>query len=183
MTKIQILGRVLPSAAQINVRMPELEWKWEERRVNLKFRVNISNSVVNVECELEEYKPEFFVEIYKRALDLSRAAVNVVAFAVAIGVTVILETLIGPDGIPSAILLTDPGVVSLVTAYNLDPAGNPEQSAVYEIIVKEAPLMRALNDLIEAITVPHIAPVIRRMISPKEDSFRSPGVGGYAWRP
>src|SRR5437763_8310366 len=138
MTKIQILGRVLPSAAQINVRMPELEWKWEERRVNLKFRVNISNSVVNVECELEEYKPEFFVEIYKRALDLSRAAVNVVAFAVGIGVTVIL---IGPDGIPSAILLTDPGVVSLVTAYNLDPAGKPEQSAVYEIIVKEAPLM------------------------------------------
>jgi hypothetical protein len=174
MPKIQFIGRVLPAVAMVTVQTPDLQWKWEAEGLDPAFKVKIGNSVINVECDIAKYEPQYFIELYKRASDLARAAVNVVAFASGLGLSVILETLIGPDGMPSAILPQDPATPPLCTAYGLDPSRLADLDAVYRLVVAEPPLFRALSDLIEAITVVHVSCVncgraidsIRRMITP-----------------
>jgi hypothetical protein len=75
---------------------------------------------------------------------------------------------------PSAILPSDPATPPLCTAYSLDASRKAELDTVYQLVLKEPPLIRALNDLIESIGVPHVSCVncgrvidsIRRMITP-----------------
>ena len=106
MQNIHFIGRVLPSAFKVSVQAPEVKWKWEETELELTIRVKIGNSFVNIECELEEYRPEYVTELYRRAFDLQRASVNLVAFANGIGLTVLLEMLIAPDGSPTELAPT-----------------------------------------------------------------------------
>jgi hypothetical protein len=174
MPKVQFIGKVLPAPAMLAVTLPDLTWKWEEQNLNLAFRVRINNSFVNIECELEKYEPAYAAELHKRALDLARAAVNVVGFATGLGLSVYLEALIAPDGIPAAILLKHPATTPLCTAYSLELARAGDLAAVYNLVLTEPPLFRALNDLIESVALPHVSAVncgrvidsIRRMITP-----------------
>jgi hypothetical protein len=183
MTKVQFLGRVLPEPVKITVHVPELKWKWQEQSLELIFRVKIDNSIVNVECELEKYEPSYFVELHKRASDLISASANLAAFATGYGLIVTLDTFIDTAGTPSQIILTAPALQPLCTAYGLEDARQGDFAAVYNIVITEPALFRAINDLIAAITFPHCSTVncgrvidsIRRMISPTLD-------GGAAWQ-
>jgi hypothetical protein len=159
MVKIHFIGRLWPAVVQIDVRLPDLTWRCEEHNIEPLFRVVIGNSFVNVECELERYDPIYFLEMYRRASDLARCAVNVVAFATGYGMTVVLETFISPDGAPSAIAPQDPSVAPLCTAYSLQPERQADLNSVVAIVTTNPDLIFTLNDLIEAITIPHVAPV------------------------
>jgi hypothetical protein len=159
MQKIHFIGRVFPSAVKISVQAPEVKWKWEEAGLELTIRVKIGNSFINVECELEEYRPEYITELYRRALDLARASVNLVAFANGIGLTVLLEMLILPDGSPTELASIDPSLPPLCTAYSLDPAGLTDFNVVFNAVFTSPDLFMALEDLIHAITLPHVSPV------------------------
>jgi hypothetical protein len=182
--KVHFIGRVLPSAAIISVEIPNGKWKWQAAGLEPEFKVKIGHSFINIECEIEKYETDYFVELHKRASDLARAAVNVVAFASGLGLSVILETFIDPNGAPSAILPTDPAIPALCTSYSLDPSRGADLGAIYQFVLTEPPLYRALNDLIESITVPHVCTVncgrvidsIRRMITP---NLSTPA--GQAW--
>jgi hypothetical protein len=186
MQTVRFIGRVLPPVAGVTVELPDLKWKWEEHNLEPAFRVKIGASVINIECDLDRYEATYFDELYRRATDLSRVAVNVVAFASGHGLTVVLETFIDPRGMPSIIFPTDPRMTALCTAYSLDPSRLADLGAVYSLILTEPPLFRALNDLIESISVPHVAPVncgrvvdgIRRMITPPTSSLTT----AQAWQ-
>jgi hypothetical protein len=159
MVKIHFIGRLFPEAVKLNVRLPDLKWKWEERGIEPMFRVVIGNSFVNVECELERYDPVYFEEMYRRAFDLVRSAANLVAFATGYGMTAIVETFISPDGTPSTIVPQDPSLPPLCTAYGLQPEKQADLNNVVGIVATNPDLFFALNDLVEAITIPHVAPV------------------------
>jgi hypothetical protein len=173
MAKVQFIGKVLPDAVKVTVTLPELTWKWSEENVDIKFQIKIGNSVVNAEVEIPAYdQSRHFNELYKRVSDLVKTAVNLVSYSNGWGLVVIIETVIGPDGMPNALLPQDPRLKPLVTAYALDR--QPDFARVFEIVATEPPLFRALNDLIESITVAHVACVncgrvidsIRRIITP-----------------
>ncbi len=159
---------------KITVHVPELKWKWQEQNLELIFRVKIDNSIVNVECELEKYEHRYFVELHKRASDLITASANLAAFATGYGLIVTLDTFIDTAGTPSQIILTAPALQPLCTAYGLEDARQGDFAAIYNIVITEPALFRAINDLIAAITFPHCSTVncgrvvdsIRRMISP-----------------
>lgn len=183
MPKIQFIGRVLPEAIKVSVQAPELKWKCEALGVEPIFRVKIGNSFVNVECEIEKFDPSYVGELYRRALDLARASTNLVAFATGYGLTVILETMIDPVGTPSSIAPIDPAIAPLCTAFSLEPARQDDFNATFRVVLAEPPLFRSLDDLIAAITLPHVSLVncgrvidaIRRMISPALE-------GAAAWQ-
>lgn len=159
MVKVHFIGRVIPTSLQISVRIPQLEWKWLEQNIEFQFRVIIGNSFVNVECELDRYNDTYFDELYKRASDIARTAVNLVAFATGYGLTLVLETFIYPDGTPAPITPQDPSVASLCTSYSLQSEKQQDFGAVLRIVAVEPNLFFALNDLVEAITIHHVAPV------------------------
>ena len=159
MHKIHFIGRVLPTAFKITVQAPEAKWVWQEAGLELTFRVKIGNSFINAECELREYKPEFIAELYRRAFDLTRASVNLVGFAQGLGLTVLFEMFIAPDGSVTELAPMDPSLPPLCTAYSLDPVRLPDFNAVINAVFTSPDLFMALEDLIGAITLPHVAAV------------------------
>jgi hypothetical protein len=152
---------------------------WEEQNLVLRFRTKINNSTINVECDIDNYKVEYFTEIHERAFDLARAAANLACFAHGDGVTAVFEFVILPDGAPSTLRLHDPSLPQFCTSYTLDPASSAAFGAVANIVVTEPPVFAALNDLIESITVPHASTIncgrvidsIRRLIAPSLDGI------------
>jgi|SRR5215469_15802173 len=108
MPKIQFIGRVLPTVAGVTAQLPEITWPWIEKGIDLKFKININHSIVNAECEVPQYDPTYALELMKMSIDLARVAVDVVAFASGYCLTISMEVIIEPDGIPKPMLFTDP---------------------------------------------------------------------------
>jgi hypothetical protein len=93
--------------------------------------------------------------VYIRALDLCRASVDVVAFTKGWGLTVLLEAFVDPNGERSSIFFKDDSLAPLCTALTLTDAFDQ----VHGMVLQEASLFMALDDLIVAITLPHVSPV------------------------
>ena len=174
MPKVRFTGRVFPSVVQISVHVPELTWPWTDTRLNLIFAVDIKDSLISVDCTLDEYKSEYLTELVQRATDLSKTAANIMAFTEGVGLTVFLDTFIDPEGTPTGLFTRDEQLAQLCTSYSLDPSRQADLDAVIKIIFGEWPLFRALNELIETVSIPHLSLLncgrvidgIRRMITP-----------------
>jgi hypothetical protein len=159
---VRFFGRIHPTICRISLALdPSLaiNWRDEERDCNYTFKVHIADGNVRVECDASNYDPSFFDDLYRRSLDLARAAVDVIAFGAGLGLTVILEKFQDPSGSTTDLLFQDTRLVPLVTAFNVSgpPPNNLEE--VLKTVWAEPVLFFALRDLIEAITLPHRAPV------------------------
>lgn len=182
---IRFIGRVYPRGALVNASLPQLDWKWEEQNTIFQFLVKINNSTINVECVIPEYKGEWFAEIYKRAYDLARTAVNLACFAMGEGFICVFEFAIMPDGTPSTLRLQQPDLAQYCTSYKLgDPRPESQENfnKVAMLVAMDPALFATLNDLTETISVPQVAATncgrvidsIRRQIAPTMS-------GGQAW--
>ena len=156
MQSIHFLGRVLPPPAKVTVSFtPSIKWEVPDIGIAIELTCKIENSNIDVECRVEEYRPEHFTEFYRRALDICRAQVDLVAFKLGWGLTVVLEEFIDPDGIASQIVLKDDSLAPLCSAFSLDKGFDELCTKV----IQSVPLFMALRDLIAAISLPHVAPV------------------------
>jgi len=154
MQSIHFLGKVLPPPAQVTVSFtPSIKWKAEEIDLAMEFTCKIENSSIDIECRVDGYRPEHFAELYRRALDICRAQVDLVAFKLGWGLTVVLEEFIDSKGSASPIVLKDDSLAPLCTAFSLD---NGFDELCVKVI-QSVPLFMALRDLIAAISLPHVA--------------------------
>jgi hypothetical protein len=92
-----------------------------------------------------------------RAFDLARSAVNLAAFAIAQGLTVTLDFAIGPNGNPSYLIAGNPALAPFCTAYDISSA--TDVSTMIDIVMANIDVARVLNDLISAISTPHVSPI------------------------
>jgi hypothetical protein len=146
----------------------------------MNFKIHINNSIVDIECELNRFREEEFIHIYMRALDLSTASVDTVAFSMGYGLSVILEQLVDPNGNKSVIAFNDPRLPPLCTAFNLQ--SNFDE--VHTMMLTNISLAHAVRDLIEAITRPHVSLVncARAMDRLKHLIARSGSKDTSAWQ-
>lgn len=152
MPTIHFLGRILPETVNISVGSnPTVKWEEAELGLTIEFTNHILNSKIDVECKLNRWGPKDFVPVYMRALDLCRASVDTVAFAMGYGLTVYLETLVDSTGAHSALLFKDDSLPPLCTAFTLTKGFDE----VHSMVLRDPALFMALNDLITAITLPH----------------------------
>ncbi|WP_155803431.1 hypothetical protein [Bordetella sp. FB-8] len=151
----------------------------EESNITLEFQIEIKNSNVEVICQLEEWRSELWPEIYRRALDLCRAMVDLVGFRKGWGVSVILETRIEPDGEKLSIAQTDDALSKICTAYTLEDGFGK----VCAEVIKNPQLFMALRELITAISLPHVSPVeCARSMDRLKHLVVKPGTkDGVAW--
>lgn len=155
MPKVRFTGKILPSAFHITINNPpSLNWKIDG--VDVGFVARIVDDAVSVECELENFSAsQHLTELYRRALDIARASVDLIAFATGHGVTVILDEFTDADGNKRPLVPADASVVSLCTAFAL----NRDFDDVLKIVLSEPPIFFALRELIETITLPHVSTV------------------------
>ena len=160
MPKVILTGRVFPACHQISFSSNPLDWIWQEKKLTLHFDVRIEKSVVTVECTLDRFEPEYFVEIYRRAFDIIRSAVNLAAFSSGTGYSVILERFIDSSGRETMVAPQDLSLAALCTSFSLDSQpGKTSFGEMWNWVVTDPALFQALDDLIVSITLPHYAPV------------------------
>jgi hypothetical protein len=172
MSAVRFRGRVSPPAVQVAIHgLPKVHWEAPERGLIMDFSFDIQGSEIQVACESNKFEPEDFVHVYMRALDLARASVDLVAFSMGYGLSVVLDTFVDTNGITSTILPQDPNLPALCTSFSLENG----YSDVMTVVLQEPPLFRAINDLIVAITLPHHSSVncaravetIKHLLAPK----------------
>jgi hypothetical protein len=182
MPTVYFKGRVLPAPVQISFTdIPQVEnWVWQEAGMTLEFVIRITNSQVEVECKLDRYQNDYMGEIHRRAFDLARACVNVAAFSTGLGVIVFFDEFIGPVGVSHPLVLASPHVVAECTAFKMNPVTLEEKKnlgAILALVMLEPAIFMALNDLIQAISTPHMAPAncgrvldgLRKLVAPDMD--------------
>lgn len=116
-------------------------------------------------------------ELYKRALDLTRAAVDLLAFATGQGLVVVLDHFTNPDGRISPLMFENGSLAPLCTAFRIATSDDTSFREVSRLVMADPNMFMALNDLIAAITYPHQAPVncarameaVRNCITPPAD--------------
>ncbi len=158
---VYFTGRVLPSAEAIKITVRDLPAAhWEEVSLGLvmDFTVQIQDSKVSVECQVNRYQDDDLPHLHMRAIDLARAAIDIFCFANGWGLTIWLDTFIKPDGAEQFLVSQMPQLAPLCTAFNLAPTGGQVED-VWKLVVSEPAIFMALNDLIAGITWPHFAPV------------------------
>lgn len=152
MLTVHFLGDVLPEPAKISINY-DMSVKWVDREIDLRmvFKPRITDSNIDIFCEVSRWHPDVFASVYMRALDLCKAYVDVVGFAMGWGLTVRLHTFVDPLGNSSPLFFNDPCMAKICTAYSLSDGFDE----VLKMVTEEPTLFMAFNDLIGAITLPH----------------------------
>jgi hypothetical protein len=177
---VHFKGYLLPLVHNLTIDLPLIGWNPREPSsgdFKVQFAIKVTESRVDVTCDLSQYDfAVHFPALYMRVHDLTRAAVDCFCFARGVGLTVFLDTVIGPDGVESPIVPQMESLSRYCTAFNLNANSQDEDSysGMVGLVLSEPPLMMALNDLIVSITVHHHAPIncmraidgIRNMMSP-----------------
>jgi hypothetical protein len=176
---VRYKGRVVFPGMNISIGYnPQITHSEPAINFSCTFTVNVTNSVVEVVCDLPHYDHADDVlrnRLYIRAYDKARAALNLVSFALGRPQLLLLETFVLPDGTQGPVVFDDPGLAALCTMYQINaPAGDGRFDDIYKLVLGDNELFLALDDLIMAITMPHVAAIncgrvldgIRRMIAP-----------------
>jgi hypothetical protein len=161
-----------------------MHWLEPNFGLDLTFKFSIDRSAVEITCEgVRVDEEDQFVLIYIRAYDIVQAAVNLIAFAMAQGLYVILET-VERDGQVKYLINEDRGLASLCTAFKMGPAPNPNLDAILKIVLGTPNLFSAIKDLIEAIREPHVGAVnCARAIERIRHLSAAPGSSrAHAWK-
>lgn len=163
MPVVKFLGRVLPGGLQVSFdSIPAVSWVAQEFNAKWDFRIGIVTSAIEVEIGLDQFQDQMLIHLYMRSYDLVRACTDIASFATGYSLTAYLEKFVGPDGAERDLLFRDPSLPPLSTSFPFPPR-TPEEREEFEkvlsLVMSEPPLFMALNDLIQAITLPHHAPV------------------------
>jgi len=174
MDKVHVIGRIFPSTIRLSIRSPVLPLTSATTGLQAGFRVSIQDWIVNVECHIEKFELKHLNDILNGALDYARTLINLIGFATGIGVSVVFEYAILPDGEIAPIMLQTPALASLCTAYGLEPERYEDLLAVIQMVIADRNLYKSFNDLIDTQITPHISLIngarviesIRWMIAP-----------------
>ena len=133
----------------------------------------IDESIIDIEFDLQAFDEKDPSSLLMRAWDLARAAVDLYSFKVGWGLSVVIDTLVKPDGSTSTIMPKMETLAPYSTAMADDPKVN-NFDICYRTLLTEPALFMALNNLIVSITLPHHAAVncarmiegLRELIAP-----------------
>jgi hypothetical protein len=153
MAIFKFFGRVLPPPPATSLTLtniPPIHWEESATGLIQDITVSIINSMIAItsNCNRDD-----FSEAYMRAFDTATAAVDCYSFANGYGLTVILETVVQPDGLRQQISVHKPELAAMVSAFS---TGDPVAlDAALRIVLGDAHVLLALRDLIGAISVSH----------------------------
>ena len=177
----------MPIVVKVFVRnVAKIKWTATERQgaklldIPVEISIGIENSKVDIECDIERFQDDPFLiaDLWKRSLDLAKACVSLLSFASENAVTVVLDTVIKPDG-SSSQLVSCHRNAQLCTAFSISGEAlkdNPDFNQVLNIVLQEPPLFMALEDLISSVTMPNHAPINCGRVVDALRNLLAPGV-------
>ncbi len=149
----QFRGRVIPEIAKVTVGLPHtVRWQHDTTSAvaELCFAINESQVTVDVTTDGAFH----LGDLYRRALDLAQAMVDILGFAKGISLVVVLDT-VSHDGREAPVAVCWPDVSKFCTAYSVES----DFAELLKLVIEEPPLFVALNDLNGAMAHHHLSPV------------------------
>jgi hypothetical protein len=177
---VRFRGRVLPSVVQVSFTdIPKVNWRALEIEEEIGFAIRITKSVVEVDCEIGRYRDEYLANLHMRAFDLARVCVDLSAFSTGHSLSVYFHTFAKPDGTVSPLLFTNPALAKECTVFKANPV-TPKEKKNFEnvitMVMSEPGLFMALNDLIQANSLPHHGPANCARVVEGLRTLMSPGI-------
>jgi hypothetical protein len=177
MPTIRFIGRVYPPhlnlafSTPVNSAIEILRPGTPLDGLDAHFNVGIKNSIVTVTCNVNRQESGDWGTLCACAYELGRAAVDMLAFSLGWGITLVMEKTEYEDGRVEALHYADPSLTGLCTAYKTEA----DFSDIYEIILSHRSIMAALNDITSTLESPFRTPVncfraveaIAKLISPQ----------------
>ena len=159
---IRITGRVFPTciefsftttlmpAIQIDPATPSIIDGLEAR-----FQFSIQNSQVEVLCHVNRIRATDFDFLFASAYETTRSAIDLMAFSIGNGLTLILENAYYPDGTVADIYHSDPLLPPLCKSYRTNQV-QPDGSLDIALLTLfgDRAVMMALHDLTETMEAP-----------------------------
>lgn len=140
--------------------------------------ISITKGIVEVICESNLFGTDNYDgQVQLRANEVARTVINCYAFGKGMGLSVILETVIKPDGIKYNIQERRADLEPLVTVLRSGHDGGIDIKAALLILLSDPTIFVAMNDLISSLTQVQEAPVkcgraidaIRHYMAPAHD--------------
>lgn len=157
MTDVRFYGRVYPSFLRLSIRKhPAIELTDEHAGIPTQFDIAINGGKVSVDCKVNGYDHDRdYMRCFTRAVDLVNASVNLAAFSMGVGASVIIDRSVDADGNGRLLILRDRPLSALCTAFSAD---SESFDGVLDFVFQDLRLSRAIRDLVESIAGPHIIP-------------------------
>jgi len=168
----QFRGRVIPEISKVTVGFPHtVRWQHDTTSAVAELRFVINESQVTVDVTTDG---AFHLgDLYRRALDLTQAMVDILGFAKGISLVVIFDT-VAHDGKEAPVAICWPDVAKFCTAYSVEA----DFAEILRLVIEEPPLFVALNDLNTAMTHHHLSPVnFARAVEAIRVMIAGPGAG------
>ena len=157
MPKVKFLGKILPEIFNITiVYNPSIKWKAEKIGFDLTFTYKIENSIIEIECDLEKWQPEYLGDVYKRAYDIIRTGVSLITFSTGNVLQIYLDRFVNPDGQETPLAIMNPELPALCTSFSLSKNIEDKNTAfdsIFNIVLSDPAIFLALSDLCVAISV------------------------------
>jgi hypothetical protein len=157
-------GKVLPTFKEFTLIGPVIA-HWNDPidppvSIVMNATLRITKGLVEILCESNlSGTEEYDGQVHLRANDLARTLVNCYAFGKGMGLSVILETVIKPDGIKYNIQAHRPDLEPLVTVLRSGHDGGLDIQAILPIVLTDPRIFVAVNDLVSCVTQIQDAPI------------------------
>jgi hypothetical protein len=168
MTKIGFKGRIIPESSRMNLRgLPEISYREEPlppdlmQAIDMGFSINVQDSQIFVECNVDPYDDSLFGWVHRRLLSLLRDIYNLYSLSSGILLFVVLDTYLDPNGLERPIAQTTPHLAGISTVHTVDSSipGSFGLGKLIPLVLQDRPLAAAIRDLIKSISDPNLAPV------------------------
>lgn len=187
MAIVRFVGNIFPLESDLTISQP-FEMRWTEpptvrvpTGVTMDFRATIQHSTVEVTGTVNPFENAAHIETARcRALDMTKAIVNLYCFSEGMGLTVRIDNFyLDPDPEKKILLMLHPDLRQYCTAFNVrpNPGGLAEFNSVLAMIAKEFAVCMAIDELIVAISTNHQIPVacaraiegLRKLLAAREE--------------
>ena len=176
MPTLTFRGTIIPTTLPLPIGdFGAVTWQNLETGAKESFSVSIHAGKVKVLVELDVYSEDDLERHRIRALDLASTALNTLCFQNGWAFSVSLENYTNPAGEIVGMIPGHPSLARYVSYPDSDIA------QVYETLVKEPYLYHAMNDLIMAIGVPHLAAINCARAVESVRTLIAPGKRGSGW--
>lgn len=163
MPTVQFLGHVLPLTLRLSFQnIPPVRLEAHDG-LTAEITIHLNQSRIEVICETNRFNDSDLGYLYIRTFDITRATVNIVAFATGYGLSLHLHQFVDPTGYVGPLNIQHLELARYCTAYKMNAGTEQEKKDITQIcsivFLSDPALYVALNDLVESITFPHGAPV------------------------
>jgi hypothetical protein len=148
MHQIEFLGRVYPAGWTLTLsNVPNVVYTDANVPLIARFEFSVVNSEIEVTVSFNTKVDNWLLILWMHAVKLLRAQVNLAAFQMAVGPTIVLDHW-RENGVVDRLVTHDPQLPPLCTAFS-DSVGFNEALA---LVMSEQPIIKALEDLVTSIS-------------------------------